>query len=242
MTVNASNVPSVPPVRRANTRRMLLVWALLLVSMTVVALAGLAALPEFLSESTRKVEDDHDGRQNEVLGNLIWPNSIAIEQPWTYIVIHHSATSGATLESIAREHTERLHADGTAYHFLINTGRSPGTVDGQITLTPRWVRQQPGVHCNPPHHPEFSRRGIGICVVGNFNEATPTPKQMDSLVALVSLLSRQYNIPLDRIVSHNEIQATDCPGRRFPTAMLLGRLRQASLRKQLEVPPPEPSP
>lgn len=215
-----------------------MVWVLLLVSMTVVALAGWAALPGFLGETERKASEDLAREGGPALGKVVWPEGVGSERPWRYIVIHHSATSGATLEAISRDHESRLHAEGTAYHFLVNNGRSAGTGDGQIAPTSRWLRQQPGVHSNVPNHPEFSHSGIGICVVGNFNQETPTAKQMDSLTALVSLLSDRYDIPLDRVVGHGEVQATACPGRRFPMATLLGRLRQVSLEKQLKAPTP----
>ena len=239
MSTGPATTPGARTVRVMNARRMILVWALLLASMTVVALAGWAALPGFLGETSRKASEDRARGRDAALADVIWPQGMAAERSWKYIVIHHSATSGATLEAIARDHTDRLHADGTAYHFLINNGRSPGTGDGQIVPTPRWLRQAPGAHANVPGHPEFSHTGIGICMVGNFNQESPTPRQMDSLVALVALLGERHGIPLDRIVGHGEVQTTDCPGRRFPMALVLGRLRQVSLRKQLAASSPE---
>jgi len=216
---------------------MVLVWILLVVSMAAVALAGWAALPEFLRETGR--DTGPDGlRKATALEAAVWPAGIAPSRPWRYIVLHHSATPSGTLEAIARDHAGRLHAAGTAYHFLINNGRSAGTRDGQITPTPRWLQQQPGAHASVPGHPEFSRLGIGICLIGNFNKETPTPTQMASLAALVLALSERYGVPLDRIVAHNEIQATDCPGRLFPTATLIGRAREVSLEKQLKAPSP----
>jgi N-acetylmuramoyl-L-alanine amidase len=220
-----------------NARRMVLVWVLLVVSMAVVALAGTTALPELIREMGHDPALDA-GHKPSSLEATVWSPAMAQNRTWRYIVIHHSATTSGTMEAIERDHAVRLHAAGTAYHFIINNGRSAGTVDGEIRPTPRWFQQEKGSHANVKDHPEFSHSGIGICLIGNFNQDPPTATQMDSLVALITLLSERYEIPLDHIVTHGEVQNTDCPGRRFPTATLLGRVRQVSVDKQLKAQAP----
>jgi N-acetyl-anhydromuramyl-L-alanine amidase AmpD len=237
MATVPSTTPNARPAHRINARRMVLVWVLLVVSMAVVALAGTAALPELIREMGHDPALDA-GHKPSSLEATVWPSSMAQNRAWRYIVVHHSATTSGTMEAIERDHAVRLHAAGTAYHFIINNGRSSGTHDGEIQPTPRWLHQEKGSHTNVKDHPEFSHAGIGICLIGNFNQEAPTSTQMDSLAALVALLTERYEIPLDHVVAHNEIQNTDCPGRRFPTATLLGRIRQVSLDKQLKTPAP----
>lgn len=72
-----------------------------------------------------------------------------------------------------------------------------------------------GAHCKAGN---MNSRGIGICLVGNFNIDNVSPKQMDSLVYLVNTLSRNYGIPAVNILGHGQVTGarTDCPGKKFP--------------------------
>ncbi len=164
----------------------------------------------------------------------VLPKTAAVDRGWDYIVIHHSATAGGTLESIRRGHRERLHVEEIGYHFIINNGRSPGTSDGELTPTSRWLAQQGGAHCAVRGHPEFNARGIGICLIGHFDLQTPTPRQMACLERLVTDLRQRYGIPLENIFGHGELKATDCPGRNFPMEAFLWGLRANHIEAQLD--------
>jgi len=149
-----------------------------------------------------------------------------VERLWRYIVVHHSATHRGTLESITQSH-RKIAFDDAGYHFIINNGVAEGTYDGQITPTPRWFDQRVGAHCRVVNHPEFNDAGIGICLIGNFDLYRPTEAQMVSLERLVTVLRRRYDVPIDRIVGHRELKATDCPGKLFPMDTFLMDLRRA---------------
>jgi len=133
---------------------------------------------------------------------------------WKYIIIHHTATDIGNASLIDRSHEDRGFWYGLGYHFLIDNG-TLGKGDGQIEASPRWVKQQCGAHCKAGG---MNDKGIGIALVGNFNEEQPSPSQLRSLDYLLKTLMDYYNIPAGRVVGHRDVDgaATDCPGRRFP--------------------------
>jgi N-acetyl-anhydromuramyl-L-alanine amidase AmpD len=143
---------------------------------------------------------------------------------WQYIVIHHSATSEGSSLSFHQSHLSKGWDKGVGYHFIINNATS-GKENGQIEVTPRWLKQQEGAHCKAS---DMNQKGIGICLVGNFNDERLTAKQMDSLVYLVNTLRRYYKIPAKKILGHSQVRgsSTDCPGHRFPWEEFRSRLKR----------------
>jgi len=137
---------------------------------------------------------------------------------WKYIVLHHTATSRGSVESIHRTHRQRRDKNGNrwlgiGYHFVIGNG--DGMPDGAIEPTFRWRQQLQGAHAGDS---EYNDYGIGIAMVGNFNEGPPSSAQMAAVKRLVGVLKANYHITADRVVGHNEIKATACPGKYFPMA------------------------
>lgn len=134
---------------------------------------------------------------------------------WRYIVIHHSATEIGNAELFDKGHRRRGFWNGLGYHFVIDNGTS-GTRNGQIETSHRWNHQMDGAHCNAG---DMNKIGIGICLVGNFNDEQVSASQMESLVWLVRKLQAKYHIPTSRILRHRDVpgkQGTDCPGSQFP--------------------------
>ncbi len=133
---------------------------------------------------------------------------------WKYIVIHHSATERGNFEIFDKEHRKRGFQHGLGYHFLINNG-TYGTRMGEIHIGERWYRQQIGAHCKAMN---MNEQGIGICLVGNFNEKGVPPEQLASALWLIKRLQKHYGIPDERVIRHRDakIGGTDCPGNHFP--------------------------
>ncbi len=134
---------------------------------------------------------------------------------WRYIVIHHSATTSDCARTINDFHTNvRGWPNGLGYHFVIGNGSR--TPDGWIEAGPRWARQQPGAHAKSPQN-RMNEIGIGICLVGNFEETEPTEAQMEALVALVRRLRQRERIPRRNVIGHRDVIKgyTVCPGRHF---------------------------
>lgn len=136
-------------------------------------------------------------------------------RPWRHIVLHHSGTPFGSVASIDRDHRERRDSAGRpwrgiGYHFVIGNGREMS--DGEVQPTFRWTQQLAGAHAGKP---EFNEAGIGICLIGNFDETAPTEQQMHSCRKLVSQLRAEFHLPADAIIRHSEVKATECPGRNF---------------------------
>jgi hypothetical protein len=144
------------------------------------------------------------------------------EVDWQYIVVHHSATDSGSIESIHKEHLERRDGEGNpwlgiGYHFLIGNGR--GMPDGAVRATFRWKEQIHGAHSGDA---VFNTRGIGICVIGNFENGPPSMAQLESLKSLVKILAVRHRITPENFMGHGSVKATACPGKHFP----LNEIRQ----------------
>lgn len=151
---------------------------------------------------------------------------VPAERPrdWQYLVLHHSATKDGSVESIHQAHL--MNRDqfgqpwlGIGYHFVIGNGN--GMDDGEVEPTFRWRGQLQGAHAGSVDHNE---RGIGICLIGNFQEAPPSARQLESLERLTTYLAKRHAIDSESIVGHGSVRATECPGRNFPLQQVRKRL------------------
>jgi len=82
----------------------------------------------------------------------------------------------------------------------------------------------PGAHCQAGG---MNTRGIGVALIGNFEERRPFPEQVAALNRLLRELRIQYGIPLPRILGHCQVPGakTLCPGKYFPYAQMLAGLK-----------------
>lgn len=145
---------------------------------------------------------------------------------WEYIVIHHSATATGSAKTFDIHHRRRGFRT-LGYHFIVANG-TDNTRDGEIETGFRWERQWDGAHTKG----NANRVGIGICLVGNFENSTPGRKQMDALIQLTTHLAYKYDIPLANIKGHKDFvsNTTKCPGRNFPWAEFRKALRERGIR------------
>lgn len=133
---------------------------------------------------------------------------------WRYIILHHTATDIGKATVIHKCHRERGFIYGLGYHFLIDNG-TLGKGDGQIEVSPRWIKQQDGAHCKAGG---MNHVGIGIALIGDFNDKPPTEAQIRSLLLLLNVLMDYYHIPPSHVMGHGDVPGaqTDCPGKLFP--------------------------
>lgn len=143
------------------------------------------------------------------------------DRSWRYIVLHHSAHAEGSYAQIDQDHRKELGTSGCGYHFVIGNGtESP---DGQIEVAQRWSDQKGGAHCRDAKLPDVNDYGIGICLVGNLDEADPTPKQIAAAQSLVAYLKDRYAIRPENVGTHNVLaqNPTACPGKHFPSQAIL---------------------
>ena len=141
--------------------------------------------------------------------------------PWRYIVLHHSASASGNYDQIDGEHRKILGIDGCGYHFVIGNGS--GSSDGQIEVSRRWNNQKQGAHTRNARTHDADEYGIGICLVGDFDQQPPSPRQLAATQALIAYLSKRYKIAPSGVRTHAHLAATKtvCPGKYFPSEAML---------------------
>jgi N-acetylmuramoyl-L-alanine amidase len=166
-----------------------------------------AAEPKFVAPEPKKAAPQLAGIPRE------WTPG-ARANDWRWIVIHHSATPAGGAKAFDKMHKQKGW-DELGYHFVVGNGTDTG--DGQVEVGPRWPKQKWGAHAKTSDN-RFNNYGIGICLVGNFDNERPTRAQMQSLSRLVAFLMKTYHVPADRVIGHGDTKATDCPGRNLHIA------------------------
>lgn len=150
-----------------------------------------------------------------------WAPSVK-SNPWKCIVIHHSATDFGGARRFDKGHKEKGW-DDLGYHFVIGNGSD--TRDGIVEVGPRWREQRHGAHCRSPED-YYNEHGIGICLVGNFDEDRPSAAQVQNLTKLVRFLCRRYDIPPSKVYTHGGVtHQTRCPGKHFDLKSLRKSIR-----------------
>jgi len=115
------------------------------------------------------------------------------------IVLHHSASAVATVETIHALHLLNGYG-GIGYHYLVRK-------DGSI-----WRGRPENVV--GAHSKGNNLYSIGICFEGNFENEEMGEAQVVAGVELIKdILSRYGEL---EIVGHRDLQATACPGKGFP--------------------------
>lgn len=163
-------------------------------------------------------------KRTRVAGDPRWAPRVA-EREWKWIILHHSDDRSGNLAKYDDVHRNTNGwENGCGYHFVIGNGSQSG--DGEVEMSDRWIRQIQGAHAKVPGN-RFNERGIGICLVGDFDEGgrRPTPAQMKELARLIRWLKARYRIQDSDVQGHSDCSATQCPGRYFPWDELRARTR-----------------
>lgn len=134
---------------------------------------------------------------------------------WTTIVVHHSAIKYGNAKIYDQAHRQRGMKNGLAYHFIIGNGIDSG--NGEIEMGPRWTKQQHGGHVRSY---QVNKQAIGICLVGNFEQSTPSQKQMQAFTQLTDWLTQEVLPQRIRFAGHKDIEKNLCPGKYFPLAQM----------------------
>ena len=137
---------------------------------------------------------------------------------WHYITIHHSGGGFGDIDLLRRVHRERQPRDPIdmiPYHFLIGNGR--GLPLGRVIETERWRLQLWGAHVSA-RNMDRNYRGIGICLIGDFQKTQLPEEQFQAAVTLTRDLMQRYSIRREDVNLHGKTpgEQTLCPGRNFP--------------------------
>ncbi|MEO1614742.1 MAG: D-Ala-D-Ala carboxypeptidase family metallohydrolase [Planctomycetota bacterium] len=128
----------------------------------------------------------------------------------TKLVVHHSASprDTTTVADLSRWHRERGFSQ-IGYHQLILAN---GTVSAG---RPESIMGAHALGAN--------QNSLGVCLMGNFENETPTGAQLSSLVTVLQRWTREYRLPTTSIYGHGEVPggktATACPGRNLKSQL-----------------------
>ncbi|HYE03451.1 MAG TPA: peptidoglycan recognition family protein [Phycisphaerales bacterium] len=143
------------------------------------------------------------------------------------ITIHHdampsqriraAADAAARLEQVRRAHVEDRGWADIGYHYIIDPA---GRVwEGRST------RYQ-GAHVA-----DTNENNLGIMVMGNFDQQTPTPQALAALERFTGQQMARYRIPLARVHTHQELKPTRCPGNALQAFMVRARVPGGALAR-----------
>jgi N-acetylmuramoyl-L-alanine amidase len=154
------------------------------------------------------------------VGAIYWPRR------WRYIVIHHSAGDSGDIAFLQQVHRDRQRndpVDAIPYHYVIGNGR--GIRMGEVASDWRKESNLWGAHVSG-NNSDRNFRGIGICMIGNFEAYQVPEPQYQALLSLCRSLMAQYPISLSKISGHGLTpgESTLCPGKFFPMDRLIREL------------------
>ncbi len=169
-----------------------------------------------------------DAERASAAEKAAWRPTQGISLRWSDIVIHHSGAETGDAESLDAFHSTPRSLGGRGwdelgYHFVIGNGTD--SRDGEVEVGPRWRKQKHGAHCKTPDN-WYNDHGIGICLVGNFDDHPPSPRQVAALTRLIRFLMAECDLSVSNVRTHGGVTSqTACPGSRFVLADLVENLR-----------------
>lgn len=133
---------------------------------------------------------------------------------WRRITVHHSDEvpgvfldgsldqSRTALQKIQRYHQDQNGWGDIGYHYLIDP-------EGRV-FEGRPLAWQ-GAHAGGTNNVQ----NLGICVLGNFHDALPTPRALASLERMLEETRQAHGIPRREVHVHRDYKDTLCPGDRL---------------------------
>lgn len=139
-------------------------------------------------------------------------------QSYYRITVHHDGmnvftdtdqySAASRLERIRLAHRGRDFGD-IGYHYLIDPA-------GRI-----W--QGRPLEWQGAHVKATNQGNLGICMLGNYQQQSPSPTQLAALDRFVASQMRIYNVRVNQVLTHQELAPTLCPGATLQAAMLRTR-------------------
>lgn len=125
------------------------------------------------------------------------------------ITVHHEGskpywspdprTTAGRIEQIRRAHVNDRGWADIGYHYVIDRAGN--------------VWQARDIRFQGAHVKDNNEHNLGVLVLGNFDQQSPSKQQVDRLGYALRDLMRIYKVPVTRVKTHREINPTACPGR-----------------------------
>lgn len=127
------------------------------------------------------------------------------------LVIHHSASKNTTTKAdIEKWHKQRGFTQ-IGYHKVIEGNGD--IVDGRPETTK-------GAHVKGANH-----SSLGVCVIGNFEDNSPTTAQINSLITVLTDWCNTHKLKAASIYGHFNVPGgsteTSCPGKNLKSQITL---------------------
>lgn len=118
-----------------------------------------------------------------------------------FIAVHHSQRKIDSVKRIKDLHIKINKWEDIGYHWLID--KKGKLYEGRLE---KFI----GAHVLG-----HNKNSLGICLIGNFDEETPTKKQMQTLIKFLKEKIKKFKIPVKNILGHREFSGVKktCPGK-----------------------------
>lgn len=128
---------------------------------------------------------------------------------WEVVNFTDVNTTMTRLQHIQRFHMKDRGWGDVGYHFIIDRA-------GRIWEARPLKYQGAHVHDENEHN-------VGIMLLGNFEKQLPSNVQLASAQTMTSFIMEQYNVPVHRVYTHQELKPTRCPGRNLQPRLVAMR-------------------
>jgi hypothetical protein len=137
---------------------------------------------------------------------------------WTHCIVHHSGTvdrPGLDADNNQRYHMEVREWRDAGYNFACE----------MVDNTPMVIFLRPLTDTGS-HALHWNSTAVGVVVQGNFEETTPSPALVKTLIddLFKPIIIGLLRIPRNNILPHGAVGNTDCPGRHFPVSLITDQL------------------
>lgn len=143
------------------------------------------------------------------------------------ITIHHDGMTAFTstgqsaaasrLESIRNSHVNARGWADIGYHYIVDPA-------GRV-----WEGRP--INLQGAHVADNNEHNLGIMVMGNYDQQAPSNASVKSLDDFVTAMMHRYQVPVNRVYTHQEIRPTACPGRSLQRVMESTRSRGGALAR-----------
>ncbi len=118
---------------------------------------------------------------------------------WEVVNFTDTNTTMSRLQHIQRFHMKERNWGDVGYHYIIDRA-------GRV-----WEARP--LKYQGAHVADLNEHNVGIMLLGNFEKQSPSNIQLASAQSMISSIMGQYNVPVHRVYTHQELKPTQCPGR-----------------------------
>ncbi|MBT4334323.1 N-acetylmuramoyl-L-alanine amidase [archaeon] len=124
-----------------------------------------------------------------------------------YLVVHHTGRKYDSPTFVKLRHKLLRGWENNGYHYMIGNG-ALFTEEGELyACRPEYYQ---GAHTKG-----YNDKSLSVSLIGNYDKAAPTNEQLITLCGVLTNKAREYNISIEKIVGHNELNNHEktCPGK-----------------------------